>query len=44
MTIMYNRSQHGITLYKFPQFPELADEMQEFAEDNEPEPEEPLSF
>ena len=44
MSVIYNRSQHGITLYKFPQLPELADEMQDFADECEPEPEEELSF
>ena len=44
MLINYNRSQHGLTLYKGPSFPELHDELLEYASANEPEPEEELSF
>ena len=44
MSIIYERGNHGITLYKFPQLPELADEMLDYAEKNEPKPEEELSF
>jgi hypothetical protein len=44
MFIIYERGNHGLTLYKAPVFPELHDEMLDFSEENEPEPEEPLSF
>ena len=44
MSIIYERGNHGLTLYKYPQFPELHDEMLDFAEDNEPEAEKELSF
>ncbi len=44
MSIMYNRSQHGLKVYNTPVFPELFDEMLAYAEANEPEPEEELSF
>jgi len=44
MHIIYERWNHGITLYKSPKLPELADEMQDFADECEPEPEEELSF
>ena len=44
MQIIYERGNHGLTLYKYPQLPELADEMQDFADECEPEPEEELSF
>jgi len=44
MSIIYERGNHGLTLYKKPHFPELIDELLEYAEANEPEPEEELSF
>ena len=37
MSIIYERGNHGL-------FPELIDELLEYAEANEPEPEEELSF
>jgi len=44
MSIIYERGNHGLTLYKQPHYPELVDELLEYAEANEPEPEEELSF
>ena len=44
MSIIWNRSNHGLRVYKTPEIPELHDEMLDFAEANEPEAEEELSF
>ena len=44
MYIRYDRSNHGLRVYKTPEIPELHDEMLDFAEANEPEAEEELSF
>ena len=44
MEIIIERGNHGLTLYKTPVFPELIDEMLDYAENNEPEAEEELSF
>ena len=44
MHVIYERWNHGITLYKTPEIPELHDEMLDFAEANEPEPEKELDF
>tara|TARA_Y100000310_G_C20381917_1_gene668550 strand:- start:266 stop:400 length:135 start_codon:yes stop_codon:yes gene_type:complete len=44
MSIRYDRSNHGLRVYKTPEIPELHDEMLDFAEANEPEAEEELSF
>ena len=44
MSIIYMRDNHGLTLYKQPHFPELIDELLEYAEANEPEPEKELDF
>jgi len=38
------RDNHGLTLYKQPHFPELINELLEYAEANEPEPEVGLRF
>ena len=44
MSIRYDRSNHGLRVYKTPEIPELHNEMLDFAEANEPEAEEELSF
>ena len=44
MSIRYDRSNHGLRVYKTPEIPELHDEMLDFYEENEPEPEEELIF
>tara|TARA_R110002020_G_C15954652_1_gene745959 strand:+ start:89 stop:223 length:135 start_codon:yes stop_codon:yes gene_type:complete len=44
MELIYERGNHGLCLYKAPVFPELYDEMLDYAENNEPEAEEELSF
>jgi hypothetical protein len=44
MLINYNRSQHGLRVYKAPEIPELHQEMLDFADECEPEPEEEFSF
>ena len=44
MPIRYDRSNHGLRVYKTPEIPELHDEMLDFAEANEPKPEKELDF
>ena len=44
MSIRYDRSNHGLRVYKTPEIPELHDEMLYFAEANETEADEELSF
>ena len=44
MSIIWNRSQHGLKVYKTPAFPEFWDEMLAYSEANEPEPEKELDF
>ena len=44
MEIIIERGNHGLTLYNQPHFPELIEELLEYAEANEPEPETELSF
>ena len=44
MTIRYDRSNHGLKVYKTQGFPEFWEEMLAYSEANEPEPETELSF
>ena len=44
MSIIFERSNHGLTLYKTSPIPELHEEMLSWAQQNDPEPEEELSF